>query len=80
MWYIAVKEIRVLCSCFLGKEDKRPIANPGADIVTRAGENITLNGIESWDDKNITNYEWTLLSGDHSVVIKVNFSTTLLRR
>ncbi|KAB5540194.1 hypothetical protein PHYPO_G00099080 [Pangasianodon hypophthalmus] len=53
-----------------GEEDKRPIANAGADVVTRAGEEVTLNGIESWDDRNITKYEWTLLSGNDSVVIQ----------
>ncbi|KAF7690693.1 hypothetical protein HF521_012497 [Silurus meridionalis] len=53
-----------------GEKDKRPIANAGADVVTRAGEVVTLNGIESWDDRNITKYEWTLLSGNNSVVIK----------
>ncbi|XP_053470291.1 kunitz-type protease inhibitor 1b [Ictalurus furcatus] len=53
-----------------GEKDKPPIANAGADIVTRAGEEVTLNGIESWDDRNITKYEWTLLSGNPSVVIK----------
>ncbi|KAI5627581.1 serine peptidase inhibitor, Kunitz type 1 b precursor, partial [Silurus asotus] len=52
------------------EKDKRPIANAGADVVTRAGEEVTLNGIESWDDRNITKYEWTLLSGNNSVVIK----------
>ncbi|KAF5888763.1 kunitz-type protease inhibitor 1-like [Clarias magur] len=53
-----------LCS---GNEDKPPIADAGADVVTRAGEVVMLNGIESWDDKNITKYEWTLNSGNQSV-------------
>lgn len=69
----------MLCWCFAVEKDKPPIANAGADIVTRAGEEVTLNGIESWDDRNITKYEWTLLSGNPSVVIKVTYSNTLLR-
>ncbi|XP_060721975.1 kunitz-type protease inhibitor 1b [Tachysurus vachellii] len=52
-----------------GEEDKHPIAIAGPDVVTRAGEEVALNGIESWDDRNITKYEWTLLSGDRTVVI-----------
>lgn len=74
-----IKKIGVTCSCFAGEEDKHPIANAGADIVTRAGERVTLNGIESWDDKKITKYEWTLLSGDPSVVLQVTYSNTQLR-
>lgn len=65
-----------MCSYFAGEKDKRPIAIAGADIVTRAGEEVTLNGIESWDDKNITKYQWMHLSGDASVVMEVNFSNT----
>ncbi|XP_060772167.1 kunitz-type protease inhibitor 1-like isoform X2 [Neoarius graeffei] len=53
-----------------GKKDKHPIANPGADIVVQPGESVYLNGIESWDDRKIIKYEWTLLSGDPSVVIQ----------
>lgn len=68
-----------MCSCFAGEEDKHPIAVAGPDVVTRAGEEVALNGIESWDDRNITKYDWTLLSGNRTVVIKVPFFNTLLR-
>lgn len=79
VWSVPLKEMRMMCSCFAGEEDKHPIANAGADIVTRVGENVTLNGIESWDDRNIIKYEWTLQSGNNSVEIKVTYSNTLLR-
>ncbi|XP_076874261.1 kunitz-type protease inhibitor 1-like isoform X2 [Brachyhypopomus gauderio] len=50
------------------KEDKPPISNAGPDLVVRPGHRVTLNGIESWDDKKITSYQWELLSGNNSVV------------
>ncbi|TUA53250.1 Kunitz-type protease inhibitor 1 [Bagarius yarrelli] len=53
-----------------GDDDKHPLAIAGPDIVTRAGEEVTLNGIESRDDKNITGYDWTLLSGDQTAVME----------
>ncbi|XP_026860990.2 kunitz-type protease inhibitor 1-like [Electrophorus electricus] len=51
-----------------GKADKPPIANAGPDLVVRPGHLVTLNGIESWDDKKIISYKWELLSGNNSVV------------
>ncbi|XP_072544034.1 kunitz-type protease inhibitor 1b [Salminus brasiliensis] len=50
-----------------GEEDKRPIANAGPDVVVRPGQPVTLNGIESWDDKKIVSYDWKQLKGNTSV-------------
>ncbi|XP_036438285.1 kunitz-type protease inhibitor 1b [Colossoma macropomum] len=49
------------------EEDRPPIANAGPDLVVQSGERVTLNGIESWDDKKIISYEWKLLRGNHFV-------------
>ncbi|KAI4879840.1 hypothetical protein NFI96_025628 [Prochilodus magdalenae] len=54
----------------LGEEDRHPIANAGTDLVVRPGEKVTLNGIESWDDKKISRFEWKQLRGSQSVVTK----------
>lgn len=40
--------------------------------VQPSNEPVILNGSESTDDNGIVNYEWTLLSGDSSVVMKVS--------
>lgn len=50
-----------------GDEDKHPIANAGQDTVVQPNEIVTLNGHQSWDDKEITEYEWTQVDGDTSV-------------
>ncbi|KAI2651695.1 Kunitz-type protease inhibitor 1 [Labeo rohita] len=52
-----------------GKE-KLPIANPGRDVVVQPNEEVFLNGIESWGEKKIVNYQWSLISGDESVQIE----------
>ncbi|XP_048062935.1 kunitz-type protease inhibitor 1b [Megalobrama amblycephala] len=49
------------------KKDKPPIANAGRDVVVQPHEEVLLNGIESWDDKKIVNYHWTLIRGAESV-------------
>ncbi|XP_010887835.1 kunitz-type protease inhibitor 1 isoform X2 [Esox lucius] len=48
--------------------DKFPIAKTGQDVVVQPNENVTLNGIESWDDEPITDFQWSLLTGNQSVV------------
>ncbi|XP_062407610.1 kunitz-type protease inhibitor 1-like isoform X2 [Sardina pilchardus] len=50
-----------------GESDKHPIANAGQDMVVQPNEIIYLNGLQSWDDKEITSYEWSQVSGDPSV-------------
>ncbi|KAJ7988108.1 hypothetical protein DPEC_G00320210 [Dallia pectoralis] len=50
--------------------DKRPVAKAGRDVVVQPSENVTLDGVESWDDKGITYYRWSLVNGNASVVLK----------
>ncbi|XP_051501248.1 kunitz-type protease inhibitor 1b [Myxocyprinus asiaticus] len=52
------------------RKDKPPIANAGPSIVVQPNAEVLLNGIESWDDKKIVSYQWTLIQGDESVVIE----------
>ncbi|KAK2883740.1 hypothetical protein QQF64_016536 [Cirrhinus molitorella] len=51
-------------------KDKLPIANPGRDVVVQPNEEVLLNGIESWDDRKIIKYQWSLISGDEYVQIE----------
>lgn len=52
-------------------EDRPPVAVAGQDRVVQPQEDVTLNGIESKDDKEIVKYEWVQVSGDTSAVVKV---------
>ncbi|XP_043076113.1 kunitz-type protease inhibitor 1b [Puntigrus tetrazona] len=52
------------------EKDKPPIANAGPDMVVQPDEEVLLNGIESWDDRKIIDYKWTLIRGDESVQIE----------
>ncbi len=54
-----------------GGKDKPPVANAGRDVVVQPNEEVLLNGIESWDDRKITDYKWSLISGHESVRIEV---------
>ncbi|GLD73907.1 kunitz-type protease inhibitor 1-like protein [Lates japonicus] len=47
----------------------KPIANAGGDVIVQPGEMVTLNGIESLPlgDSHITDYRWSLQSGDAGV-------------
>ncbi|XP_067274668.1 kunitz-type protease inhibitor 1b [Pseudorasbora parva] len=49
------------------EKDQPPIANAGRDLVVQPHDEVLLNGIESWDDRKIINYNWTLIRGDGSV-------------
>ncbi|XP_069544172.1 kunitz-type protease inhibitor 1b isoform X1 [Brachyistius frenatus] len=46
-----------------------PIANAGRDVIVQPGETVMLNGIESLalNDAEITDYHWSLKSGDNGV-------------
>lgn len=48
-------------------KDNPPIANAGRDVVVQPKEDVLLNGNESWDDKEIVNYQWSLIRGNESV-------------
>lgn len=50
-------------------ENKAPRAVAGQDRVVQPNEDVTLNGIESSDDKKIVKYEWVQVSGDSSAVM-----------
>ncbi|KAG2457852.1 SPIT1 inhibitor, partial [Polypterus senegalus] len=50
--------------------DKPPIAKPGPTRVIQPNETLTLTGIESGDDHEIASYQWSLVHGDPSVVLK----------
>ncbi|XP_056337569.1 kunitz-type protease inhibitor 1b [Danio aesculapii] len=55
-------------------KDSPPIANAGRDVVVQPKEDVLLNGNESSDDKEIINYEWSLIRGNKSVHMeKTNF-------
>uniref|UniRef100_A0A3P9K2G0 MANSC domain-containing protein n=1 Tax=Oryzias latipes TaxID=8090 RepID=A0A3P9K2G0_ORYLA len=51
--------------------DAPPVANGGPDIVVQPNEAVTLNGIQSKDDKGIVTYEWQMLSPYPFAVIEV---------
>lgn len=50
-----------------------PIAIAGHDVIVQPGATVMLNGIESLPlgDAHITDYRWTLQSGDDSVKMEV---------
>ncbi|TRY92465.1 hypothetical protein DNTS_028172 [Danionella cerebrum] len=50
-------------------EDKPPRAAAGQDRVVQPLEDVTLNGIESKDDKKIVKYEWEQVFGDPGAVM-----------
>ncbi|KAG8126174.1 putative Kunitz-type protease inhibitor 1 protein [Naja naja] len=53
------------------RDDLPPKAKAWMDVkVQPKDEPVILNGSESTDDNGIVNYEWTLLSGDSSVVME----------
>ncbi|XP_052009448.1 kunitz-type protease inhibitor 1-like [Xyrauchen texanus] len=51
------------------EEDKHPVAVAGQDRVVQPHDDVTLNGIQSKDDKKIVKYEWELVSGDPSAIM-----------
>ncbi|XP_023658081.1 kunitz-type protease inhibitor 1a [Paramormyrops kingsleyae] len=52
------------------QQDRPPIARVGPDKVVQPDEDVLLQGIESMDDHRIETYEWTLISGDSSMVME----------
>lgn len=51
------------------------MANGGLDRVVQPQDGVTLNGIESKDDKGIVSYQWQLMSGNPYAVIEVGNTT-----
>ncbi len=54
-------------------EEAPPIAITSRDVIVQPGKTVTLNGSESLAlrDAHITNYQWTLQSGDDSIQVEV---------
>ncbi|KAM6461093.1 kunitz-type protease inhibitor 1 [Liasis olivaceus] len=52
------------------RDDEPPKAKAWKDVKVQPNESVMLNGSASFDDNGIVNYEWTLLSGDSSVVME----------
>ncbi|XP_054469948.1 kunitz-type protease inhibitor 1a [Anoplopoma fimbria] len=42
--------------------DSPPVANGGLDLVVHPQDTVTLNGVESKDDKSIASYQWQMLT------------------
>ncbi|XP_064182107.1 kunitz-type protease inhibitor 1a isoform X1 [Anguilla rostrata] len=60
-------------------DDKPPVANAGQDRVVQPQESVTLDGIESKDDKKIDSYVWRLVKGSTWAVIeKTNFADQVI--
>ncbi|XP_020775088.1 kunitz-type protease inhibitor 1a [Boleophthalmus pectinirostris] len=59
--------------------DLPPVANGGLDLVVQPQDSVTLNGIESKDDKKIIKYEWSLLSPyPYAIIEKTNFEDQII--
>ncbi|KAM7375670.1 hypothetical protein PAMP_005459 [Pampus punctatissimus] len=57
-----------------GDADRPPVANGGPDQVVQPQDTVTLNGIQSKDDKGIVSYQWKFISGyPYAVIEKTNF-------
>lgn len=52
------------------EDDNPPIADGGPDRVVQPLETVTLNGVQSRDDKGIAKYQWRVISGHPSVVME----------
>ncbi|XP_033001345.1 kunitz-type protease inhibitor 1 isoform X1 [Lacerta agilis] len=52
------------------RDDRPPVARAWMEMKVQPNEPVTLRGSESFDDHGIVNYEWTLLSGDDSLVME----------
>ncbi|XP_062379698.1 kunitz-type protease inhibitor 1a [Sardina pilchardus] len=60
------------------EDDRPPIANGGQDRVIQPQETVTLNGLQSKDDKKIVNYQWRMLSGNHAVIEKTTYDDEVM--
>lgn len=60
-----------MVSCPTDLPDSPPIADAGPDQVIQPQESVTLNGVQSRDDKGIENYQWKMLTDYPYAVIEV---------
>lgn len=59
--------------------DHPPVANGGQDRVVQPQDSVTLNGIQSKDDKGIASYQWKLLSEyPYAVIEKTSFADQII--
>lgn len=55
--------------------DRPPVAIGGPDQVVQPRDTVTLNGLESKDDKEGLSYNWKMISGNPYAVIEVSLVT-----
>lgn len=61
----------------LDESDRPPVAYGGPDQVVQPKDTVTLNGIESKDDKEIVSYQWQMIAGNPYAVIEVSARLSL---
>lgn len=63
------------CGLSPDESDRPPVADGGPDRVVQPQDTVTLNGIESKDDVEISSYHWQMLTGYPYAVIEVTERT-----
>ncbi|XP_017273938.1 kunitz-type protease inhibitor 1a [Kryptolebias marmoratus] len=59
--------------------DSPPVAEAGPDLVVQPRESVTLNGVQSRDDKEITEFKWEMLTHyPFAVIEKTNFKDQII--
>ncbi|XP_022051201.2 kunitz-type protease inhibitor 1a [Acanthochromis polyacanthus] len=59
--------------------DRPPVANGGLDRVVQPQDSVTLNGIQSKDDIEISSYHWELLTEyPYAIIEKTNFPDQII--
>lgn len=51
--------------------DRPPVANGGQDLVVQPQDTVTLNGMQSKDDKEIVSFQWQMLTAYPYALIEV---------
>ncbi|CAN9502250.1 unnamed protein product [Ophioblennius macclurei] len=61
------------------ESDRPPVANGGPDLVVQPQDTLTLNGIQSRDDIEISSYQWVMLTEyPYAIMEKTNFDDQIL--
>lgn len=55
----------------LDDSDRPPVANGGQDRVVQPQDVVSLNGMQSKDDKGIVSYQWQMLTAYPYAIIEV---------
>ncbi|XP_037551370.1 kunitz-type protease inhibitor 1a [Nematolebias whitei] len=59
--------------------DNPPVADAGQDQVVQPQDSVTLNGIQSRDDKGIESYKWDMLTDyPYALIEKTNFPDQII--